>query len=111
MRLSPDEKRVALGKLDSSGFDDSWLLDLARGVFTRFTFDPKRDTDPIWSPDGRQIVFASDRSGAWQLYRKDSGGAGQDEQLTNTPNTKRPLDWSRDGRYLLYSDQDPKTAN
>ncbi len=110
MRLSPDEKRVALGKLDPAGIDDSWVLDLARGVFTRFTFDPKRDTAPVWSPDGRQIVFASDRSGAWQLYQKDSGGAGQDEQLTTTPNAKRPLDWSRDGRYLLYFDQDPKTG-
>ncbi len=110
MRLSPDEKRVALGRLDSSGLDDSWLLDLARGVFTRFTFDPKRDTAPIWSPDGRQIVFASDRSGACQLYRRDSGGAGQDEQLTDTPDEKRPLDWSRDGRFLLYQDRDPNTS-
>jgi eukaryotic-like serine/threonine-protein kinase len=110
MRLSPDEKRVAMGKLDSAGIDDSWVLDLARGVFTRFTFDPKRDTAPVWSPDGRQIVFASDRSGAWELYRKDSNGAGQDQQLTSTPNGKRPLDWSRDGRYLLYFDQDPKTG-
>ncbi len=110
MRLSPDEKRVALGRLDSAGLDDSWVLDLARGVFTRFTFDPKRDTAPIWSPDGHQIVFASDRSGTWQLYRKDSGGAGQDEQLTNTPDEKRPLDWSRDGRYLLYQVRDSNTT-
>jgi eukaryotic-like serine/threonine-protein kinase len=104
LRLSPDGKRVAIGRNDSANFDDTWLLEFGRGVFTRLTFDPKRDTWPVWSPDGRQVAFSSNRSGVYQLYRKDSGGAGQEEQLTTGPRGKGLSDWSRDGRYLLYTD-------
>jgi eukaryotic-like serine/threonine-protein kinase len=111
LRLSPDGKRVALGRRDPAGLDDIWLLEFGRSVFTRFTFDPKRGVVPIWSPDGRQIAFRSDRSGVSQLYRKDSAGAGQEDQLTTGPNNKFPSDWSRDGRYLLYSEETPKAAN
>jgi serine/threonine protein kinase/Tol biopolymer transport system component len=111
LRLSPNGKRVALGRRDPAGKPDTWLLEFGRGVFTRFTFDPKRDVDPVWSPDGRQIAFSSNRSGVYQLYRKDSAGAGQEEQLTNGPNDKTPSDWSRDGRYLLYEESGPKTGD
>ena len=102
LRLSPDGKRVAVGRRDIAGYDDTWLLEFGQG-FTRFTFDPKDDTGPVWSPDGRQIAFSSNRSGFYQLYRKDSGGAGQEEQLTSGLDNKTLSDWSRDGRYLLYT--------
>jgi eukaryotic-like serine/threonine-protein kinase len=100
-RLSPDATRLAArrGALASA---DIWLLEFARNTWTRFTFDPKSDGFPVWSPDGRQIAFASDRSGSVQIYRKDSAGAGQEEQVTKGPQSKLLLDWSRDGRYLLY---------
>jgi dipeptidyl aminopeptidase/acylaminoacyl peptidase len=111
LRLSPDGKRAALGRRDPAGNDDTWLLEFGRGVFTRFTFDPKADGWPVWSPDGRQIAFSSNRSGVYQLYRKDSAGAGLEEQLTNGPNNKAPSDWSRDGRYLLYTEYAPKSAD
>jgi Tol biopolymer transport system component len=104
LRLSPDGKRVAVGRRDLAGYDDTWLLEFGRG-FTRFTFDPKDDTGPVWSPDGRQIAFSSNRSGFYQLYRKDSGGAGQEEQLTSGLDNKNLSDWSRDGRYLLYTER------
>jgi serine/threonine protein kinase/Tol biopolymer transport system component len=111
LRLSPDGKRVAVGRRDPAGYDDTWLLEFGQGVFTRFTFDPKDDTGPVWSPDGRQIAFSSNRSGFYQLYRKDSGGAGQEEQLTSGLDNKFLSDWSRDGRYLLYMERAPKTGD
>ena len=42
---------------------DLWLVELARGVTSRFTFDPGNDIYPVWSPDGSRIVFGSDREG------------------------------------------------
>lgn len=52
---------------------------------SRFTFDPRSDTYPIWSPDGKWIMFASDRegNGGWNFYQKLASGAGADELTTN----------------------------
>jgi eukaryotic-like serine/threonine-protein kinase len=64
----------------------------------------------VWSPDGRQIAFSNDRTGTWQIYVKDVGGTGQEQLLTDGPNAKSAKDWSRDGRYILYEEQDPKNG-
>ena len=64
----------------------------------------------MWSPDGREVAYYSDRSGVRQIYRTDAGGGGREEQFTKSPNGKTVIDWSRDGRYLLYIEQAPKTG-
>ncbi len=63
-----------------------------------------------WSPDGQRIVFFSSRAGQYDLYRKDAGGAGQDEQLLASRLSKFPTDWSRDGRFLLYTESGSKNG-
>lgn len=112
VRLSPDGKKAAVTRRDATNNRnvDVWLFDFGRAVMTRLTFDPKLDRDPVWSPDGRQIAFSSDRSGVFQIYRKDAGGGGQEEQLTEGLNPKFVTDWSRDGRYLLYNEAAPQTG-
>ena len=69
-RLSLDRTRVAVEFLrDADRNRDIWLLDLARGVLSRFTFDPRNDVMPIWSPDGGRVAFGSDREGGvFNLY-------------------------------------------
>src|SRR5439155_8560684 len=62
LALAPDGKRVAVDRLEA-GNRDIWVLEVGRGVPTRFTFDPARDSTPVWSPDGMRLAFASDRSG------------------------------------------------
>jgi len=104
LRISPDGTRAALGRRNAARLDDIWVLEFARGTMSRFTFDPRRETWPVWSPDGRQIAFASSRSGTYQVYKKDARGAGNEEQLTQTGFDKILTDWSRDGRYLLYDE-------
>ena len=104
IRLSPDETRVAVSRFGDDGTSDIWVLELGREVIRRLTFDPKSDGMPVWSPDGRQIAYYSDRSGVRQIYRKQADGGGQEEQLTKSPTSKIVSDWSRDGRYLLYFD-------
>src|SRR5262249_54553510 len=91
-------------------FIDVWLLDLVRGGSTRFTSDPANDFAPIWSPDGNQITFSSSRKGHPNLYVKNANSALKEELLLETPNGKVPHDWSKDGRFLLYAEDDPKTG-
>jgi eukaryotic-like serine/threonine-protein kinase len=101
--LSPDGKRAVLGRRDPLG-SDIWVLEFGSERMSRFTFSPQMDSCPVWSPDGRQIAFSSDRTGSRQIYRKDAGGAGEEERLTDGPGLKCVMDWSPDGRYLLYSE-------
>jgi serine/threonine protein kinase len=111
LRMLPDGKRVALARRDPGDPSDIWTLDLDRHVLTRATTDPLTDSCPTWSPDGSQIAFSSSRSGSYQIYRKSSGGSGPEEQLTTTSPGKCPLDWSRDGRYLLYRETAGTTSD
>jgi eukaryotic-like serine/threonine-protein kinase len=106
--LSPDGTRAAVTRFDG----DIWLVNLARGVSTRFTFGPGSSNNPVWSPDGTRIVFASDRDGgAFNLYQKFASGAKDEQLLLKTTANKAPTSWSRDGRFLLYNAQNPKTGN
>ena len=103
VRLSPDGKRVVLQRFDKEkGTNDIWLVDLARGIPSRLTFDPASDILPIWSPDGSRVLFSSQREGVTNLYQKLSSGAGQDELLLKSDEAKFPNDSSPDGRYVLY---------
>ena len=83
-RLSPDGKRLAVSLADSFGNRNLWQVEFATGQLKRFTFDTGVPNRPVWSPDGRQIVFSSMRSRHFNLYRKDASGAGQEEQLTQS---------------------------
>jgi serine/threonine protein kinase len=108
--FSPDEKRVAAAISDpQSGARDVWLLDVARGAPTRLTFDPAEDFLPIWSPDGNRIVFVSDRDGAGNFFQKSASGAGNEALLFKTTERKWPGDWSKDGRFIIYTSLGPKT--
>jgi eukaryotic-like serine/threonine-protein kinase len=102
--LSPDGRRLAVTR-SAQGNRDLWLIELARGVATRLTFGLNQDTDPVWSPDGNRIVFRSNRD----LHQVPSSGTGSEERLLESGHLKWPQDWSRDGGYLLYADEDPKT--
>ena len=106
--LSPDGKKVAIDK-EVNGSYSIWLLDIARIAASRFTFAPGLQIVPVWSPDGSRIAFASAVHAHNDLYWKDTNGLGAEELLLATSYTKWPTDWSRDGRFLLYEEIDPKT--
>ena len=91
-RLSPDGTRLAVEKRDDNGITDIWLVDLQRGVPTRFTFDPGADDYPHWSPDGSRIVFRAFRKGAFVIHQKLSSGGGNEELLLHTSADTNPTD-------------------
>ena len=103
-RLSPDEKRVAIDRADpqTQGTTDIWLLELARGSSTRFTFEAADEGSPVWSPDGGSVAFYSDRDGSHGIYRKPASGTGEGEALVSSADMKFVNDWSPDGRFILY---------
>jgi Tol biopolymer transport system component len=106
--LSPNQQLVASNRADQS--NDIWIEDLNRGTTSRLTFDPGADDFPVWSPDNARIVFSSDRDGGvFQLYEKPSAG-GQEQLLLKTGQPKTATDWSRDGRYIVYTETDAKTG-
>jgi len=109
-RLSPDGKRVAVTVINpETSRSDIWLYDLARGLKTRFTFNPAAERVAIWSPDGSRITFSSDRKGHFDIYQKDAAGVGSEKLLLESNTDKHPTSWSPDGKFILYHRLDPKT--
>src|SRR5215813_4143710 len=99
--LSPDASRVALDRV-VSGNRDVWVVELGRHITTRLTFDPAVDLGPVWSPNGDRIVFSSARKGVVNLYVKSSNGTGSEDLLLESPRPTAAMDWSRDGRFIIY---------
>ena len=106
-RFSPDRRTVAVTASDSSGGLDIWLYDVLRGLPTRFTFDSEHKGRPIWSADGRTIVYYSSRLGHNDLYRKLADGSHNEELLYADGHHKTPSGISPDGRFLAYDTLEP----
>jgi len=104
LEMSPDGKSAAVSVVDPAlGTRDIWLIDLERGLRSRFTFDPSDELTSAWSPDSRTVVFNSRRSGHLDLYQKPADGSRSEEALLVDATDKFPLSWSPDGRFLLFN--------
>ena len=103
VQLSRNGARIATDETDQDGRNiDVWVHDPAHDAATRLTFDPALDTTPVWSPDGKQLVFSSNRSLYFRLYVKNADGSGSEKEIAESGNAAfNALDWSRDGKYIL----------
>lgn len=99
---------MAASRADS-GASDIWVVNLSQASETRLATDPVGSSFPVWSPDGKRIVFSSRLEGIANLYLRAADGAGSDELLLKTAETKQALDWSRDGRFVLFAVFSAKT--
>jgi Tol biopolymer transport system component len=100
--LSPDGKRLAFTLVKGGDAADIWIRDLARGVTSRFTFDPAFEGAPVWSPDGRSVAYSARRKTV-DLMLKDAAGTREAEVLLESDEDKYSQHWSQDGKYLLFS--------
>ena len=104
--LSPDGTRVALSSTDQE--EDLWIWDLARATLTRLTLDPGRDWFPVWTPDGRRIVFSSNRGGGTpNLWWQAADGTGAAERLTTSSNSQYPTGITPDGTAVVFNEGTP----
>ena len=103
VRLSRDGHRIASDETDGQ-HTDIWIHEVAQALpKTRLTFDPSLHWDPIWSPDGKQILYSANRKAGMQLYVKNADGSGSEEEVADLGAGLliNPWDWSRDGKNLL----------
>jgi len=104
VRISPDGSKVAVDQTDPDGKNtDVYIHELARDGVTRLTFDPSLDQSAVWSPDGKKIVFSSNRDGHFAFYEKNADGSGSEEEKADQGLVLfNPWDWSHDGKYVLF---------
>jgi Tol biopolymer transport system component len=108
-RVSPDGTRVAVYSADQE--QDIWIWDLPRATLTRLTFEPGIDQNPVWTPDGRRIIFASDRGGgARNLWWQAADGSGAAERLTTSSNLQVPTGFTPDGTAVVFHENTPTSG-
>lgn len=108
LMVSLDGKRLAVDYIPPASENrDIWIYDLGRNLKTRFTFNSAFDRTPVWSPDGSQIVFSSNRKGSYDLWIKESSGAKAEELLFEYRYDCYATDWSRDGKYITFTVVEP----
>jgi eukaryotic-like serine/threonine-protein kinase len=107
-RLSPDGRRVIVA-IDDEGAQ-TWLYDFSRETLIRLTFGGTVNQAPVWSPDGKRLVFQSNREGSLSLFSQLADGSGGLERLTTSESSPAANSWSSDGQLLAFVDVDPTSG-
>jgi Tol biopolymer transport system component len=111
LSISHDGIHAAIVKSSSPSESSIWLVDLVRGGASPLSSGQGRNDAPIWSPDGARLVWAADRSGPQNVFVKDVNDAAPERQLyASDVLFKNPVDWSRDGRWIVLSQLDQGTS-
>ncbi|HET7747075.1 MAG TPA: hypothetical protein VFM29_07215, partial [Vicinamibacteria bacterium] len=94
-RFSPDGTSI-VGEREWS----VWTFDITRGVQTRVA-SGSRTGWPVWSPDGRQVFYGSERTGPWQVWSRAADGGDEERQVSRSPDSVVPHGISPDGKELI----------
>jgi Tol biopolymer transport system component len=106
--ISPDGRIVAVSReVDENR--DIWLIDTARGARRRLTFDVGIDRSAVWSPDSTRLVFTGSSAGSRDFLQRRVDGGAEATVLLSAPGAAQTADFSPDGRFLVFRNQDVKT--
>ena len=107
-RVSPNGRQLAVQILEDDGQSDVWIYDLTEQFEMRRLTQAGRNTSPIWTPNGEEVTFGSDRDGSWAIYSQRADGRSIAERLaTAEENTLYlPESWSADGTTLAFAAAD-----
>ena len=106
-RLSPDGQKVAVFVFSGANRDaDVWVYDASRGTPTRLTFGGE-NRYPIWSPDGKRLVYASNASGVLNLHAISADGSGKPERLTTSDYAQWPSSWAATSNAIAFVELHP----
>jgi eukaryotic-like serine/threonine-protein kinase len=114
LSLSPDEKQVAVTRMDPLiSTRDIWTIERTRGTMSRLTFHGDNDLLPTWAHDGSSIIYSGVRGETKHLLMRPPTGAGNEEVLATSTSEMLITDRSADGKYALYSriDRTQKTRS
>jgi serine/threonine protein kinase len=104
--FSPDGMFYATDIYDEGAKNtDLWIHDIARNSDTRLTFDKGVELVPVWSQNAAEIYFSSNKSGVFNIYKKNSNGTGEELIVFESKSPSYATDISRDGTKLLISMQ------
>ncbi|HEV8200881.1 MAG TPA: protein kinase [Candidatus Polarisedimenticolia bacterium] len=100
--LSPDGRRAAVQV--SEGTIGIWIYDFEHQTFTPFPTGPGSSQAPVWTPDGRRILYRATRHGQRDIYIKAADGTGDEVRLTaGVGRALTPTSISPDGQWLVFS--------
>ena len=108
-RLSPDGSRIAVVAIDQE--IDVWIWNFNRTTLTRATLDSGTDHSPMWTPDGVELIFSSERAGIRNLLQATGRLQGVVERLTESANRQNASAVSADGRRVIFTETTPKTGD
>lgn len=103
--ISPDGKTVAF-----SYKGDIWTVPANGGQARQITTNPAYDAYPVWSPDSRQIAFASSREGSMDIYVVGRDG-GTPRRVTTDSGDEYPMAWRNDSTIMLKASIMPKATS
>lgn len=102
--LSPDGRLLSVEIYDGP-LGDLWWFDLETNRSSRMNDPALQPVNPVWSPDGMGLVFASPGPEGWSLYRWDRNTTSSPRSLLTSRTQMMPTDWTPDGRFVIYAER------